>query len=207
MNEILTMLLFTFFMLLSIFVVGVSLRNKLIIVFVIIIMLIILILFVLYMNYISTLANNKLKNSKDFNSFKLFINYILTSDIDLKLQINKDTAIQISKIMNNEIYSIKDIHIYKLLDETYSAYNIRKEIVEELECLSNKQVYKYLVEAYSKLSNNEYYNYNILIVSLDTWIIQQLMYMRSNQTAKVENFQYEQLINIIESIDEMKIPY
>lgn len=207
MNEILTMFLFTCFMLLSIFVIGISFNNKLIIIFVIITMIIIFSLFYLYMKHISKLANYKLKDSKDFNSFKLFINYILTSDINLKLKIDKETAIQIEKLMNNEIYTIKDIHIYRLLDETYSAYSIRNEIIAELEYLNNPKIHEMLIKAYNTLYKGNHYNYNILIVSLDEWIIQQFIHMKKNQTSIVESIQYEQLMNIIENIDEMEIKY
>lgn len=207
MNEILIMFLFTVFMLLSVVVVGFSFKNQVIIIIVIITMSIVLIVFYIYIKYISKLATNQIKKQGDCANFKLFINYILTSETDLKLYIDKHTATQIIKILNDEIYSVKDIYIYKILQGDFTAKKIRDEILEELEYLNKPQVYESLVKAYDKLSNNNYYNYNILIVSLDTWIIQQLMYMRTNKTAKVENFQYEQLINIIESIDEMIIQY
>ena len=205
MNEILVMFLFTVFMLSSFIVIGFSLKNQIIIICVVIIMLIILTVFVIYMNHITKLANDKLKNSKDFDSFKLFLNYILTSDIDLKLYIDKDTAIQISKILNKEIYSVKDIYIYNVLDEKYTAEKIRLELLDELAYLSHPDAFKKLKKAYEDLATMNYKNNNISLVLLDTWCLNQLIYMRSKQTARVEESHLDSLLFIIDSIAEMKI--
>lgn len=205
MNEILVMFLFTIFMLLSFIVIGFSLKNQVIIICIVAVILIILIVFVVYMNYITKLANDKLKNSKDFDSFKLFINYILTSDTDLKLYINKDTAKQISKILNKEIYSVKDIYIYNVLDDHYTAEKIRVELLDELSCLSHPDAFNKLKKAYDDLATMNYKNNNMTLILLDTWCLNQIIYMRSKQTARIEKSHLDTLLFIIDSIAEMKI--
>lgn len=198
------MVLSILFILLSFTVIGFSLKNRLIIISLVIIMFIILLVFIIYMKYITKLAKKSLQNSEDFSSLQLFLNCILTSDIDLKLYIDKDIAKQIMKILNNEIYSVKDKYIYDVLDNKYTAKNIRNEILEELSCLFDKDIVEMINKAYKDVETFDTSSHKITISLLDSWCLHQLIHMKRNTTTRVDSKHYDALIFIIDNILEIK---